>query len=98
MTLNKNNILSFLKENKLFIENNFGVKQISLFGSYTREEATDESDIDIFVEMAPDFFKRCQLINFIEEHLNKNVNVIRKHSNLRKRFLEDVEKEKINVI
>jgi predicted nucleotidyltransferase len=31
-----------------------GIDKLYLFGSFARDEATDESDVDVFVEMAPD--------------------------------------------
>ncbi|MBD3793534.1 MAG: nucleotidyltransferase domain-containing protein [Campylobacterales bacterium] len=34
----------------------YHVEKIGLFGSYARGEATQESDIDIFVTMKPNLF------------------------------------------
>ena len=31
----------------------FGIKQIGLFGSVSRNEATDESDLDVLLDFAP---------------------------------------------
>ena len=45
-----------------------------LFGSYSRDEATDSSDIDILIEAKPEFasrygFKAVQRINEIKQEL-----------------------------
>lgn len=97
MKIDKDYIIEFLKQRKDFLRENYGVTKISLFGSYARGEETEESDIDFFVEMPPDFFKRCELIEYLEQQFNRKVDVVRKHSNIRKRFLEELEKEAIYV-
>ena len=54
--LSKNNIISKLKELKPFLENE-NVKLFGFFGSYARDEAREDSDIDILVETTPRFLK-----------------------------------------
>jgi uncharacterized protein len=49
--LNKEEIIEFLRENNPFIEQQFGVVRIGLFGSCVRGDACEDSDIDIAVEM-----------------------------------------------
>lgn len=97
MYLTKENIITLLRDKKEFLRQEFGVQSISLFGSYAREEATEESDLDFFVEMPADFFKRCELIEFLEKLFNHKVDVVRKHPNIRNRFLEEIVKEAIYV-
>jgi predicted nucleotidyltransferase len=97
MKIDKDYIIEFLKQRKDFLREKYGVTKISLFGSYARGEENEESDIDFFVEMSPDFFKRCELIEYLEQQFNRKVDVVRKHSNIRKRFLEELEKEAIYV-
>lgn len=94
--LTKNDILNFLRSRDKFLRENFGVEKISLFGSFARGEQTDESDIDFFVEMPADFFKRCKLIEYLEDNFQRKVDVVRKHSNIRPRFLEEIEKDRVN--
>lgn len=43
-------IKTLLQKNKLYLINKYQLKSIALFGSITRNEATEESDIDILVE------------------------------------------------
>jgi hypothetical protein len=51
-------ILTFLLDHKETLRERFGVTQIGLFGSYARGEATEESDVDIAVEIdAPNKFR-----------------------------------------
>lgn len=44
-------ILDFLTKNKTALKESYGVQKIGLFGSYARGDFTDESDIDIAVEI-----------------------------------------------
>ncbi len=42
-------ILGFLRTNKAYIQEHFGIEKIGLFGSYARNEQTAKSDIDILI-------------------------------------------------
>lgn len=55
--LEKQAILSTLKEMKAVYEKD-GVLLLGLFGSYIRDEATEESDIDILIETTPLFLSK----------------------------------------
>jgi len=64
----KSTILKNLKElKKTYLKEGFVIK--ALFGSYSRGEATDKSDIDILVEATPQFASRYgfQAIRRIQE-------------------------------
>ncbi len=50
MNLTKEIILKTISEHKLELESRFGVKNLYLFGSYSREEQKEDSDIDFIVE------------------------------------------------
>ena len=71
--LTKQDIFQTIIDNKEAIKN-FGVTEIGLFGSYVRDEQTDESDIDILVDYKKEkktlrnFFDFCDLMEklFVE--------------------------------
>ena len=73
-TIEKDEIISKLKELKpLYSKEGFIIK--GLFGSYSRDEATPNSDVDILVESTPDFaakygFKAVSRINEIKEEIS----------------------------
>ncbi len=50
---NKEFIVSAIKSKKREISK-FGIKSIGLFGSYAREEQSENSDIDILIDFDPD--------------------------------------------
>lgn len=90
---NREVILNYLKEHKNEFMQKYNVEKIGLFGSYARNEAREDSDIDIFVQMKPDFFKLVGLKQQIEEDLGKKVDVIRKHKHIKPLLLRMIEKD-----
>ena len=95
--INKINILNYLKEHYAEFRNKYNVEQIGLFGSYARDEATDNSDIDIFVKMKPSLFDMVAIKEQIENDLEKKVDIIREHKNIKPFFLQTIKKDLINV-
>jgi len=75
--MNKEEIIQFLKENKPYIEKQFGVVRIGLFGSYIRGDAHENSDIDIAVEMRDDqiFRNFFRLEQYLKDHLKKEIDL-----------------------
>lgn len=51
--ITKAEILDYLETKKADLESEFQVTKIGLFGSYAREEQTENSDIDLLIEFAP---------------------------------------------
>ena len=72
-------ILNFLEENKELFQKQYGIRKIGLFGSYARGDQTDQSDVDILIDMSVDteniFDKRLQLKDALIQHFAKNVDV-----------------------
>ncbi|KAB7884908.1 nucleotidyltransferase [Poseidonibacter ostreae] len=95
--MNKTNILNYLKEHYSEFKNKYNVEQIGLFGSYARDEATNKSDIDIFVKMKPSLFDMVAIKEQIENDLEKKVDIIREHKNIKPFFLQTIKKDLINV-
>lgn len=77
MSITKINILNYLKEHYQEFHTKYDVEQIGLFGSYARDEATEDSDIDIFVKMKPKLFDMMAIKEQIEHDLHKKVDIVR---------------------
>jgi uncharacterized protein len=56
----------------------FGVAEVGLFGSFVREEATEESDVDLLVNLQEsDYINFCRLYDFAESlFVNRTVDII----------------------
>lgn len=95
--LDKTNILNYLKEHYPEFKEKFHVEKIGLFGSYAKGNATNESDIDIFVKMKPSLFDMIAIKEQIENDLHKKVDIVREHKNIKPLFLEMIQKDLIYV-
>ena len=93
--IDKTNILNYLKEHYSEFKNKYNVEKIGLFGSYARDEASENSDIDIFVKMKPSLFDMVAIKEQIENDLNRKVDIIREHKNIKPIFLKMIQKDLI---
>lgn len=91
--LNREIILQVLQKQKPYFLSELSVKSIGLFGSYARNNSRNGSDIDILVDMPPDYDKMCQLWKILEQELQAKIDLVRVGSHLRKSFLADIRKE-----
>jgi len=74
--LDKTTILNFLTSHKRELEDKFFITKIGLFGSYAKDTANENSDIDIIIESTKkDFFLREDLREYLESNLKKSVDV-----------------------
>jgi predicted nucleotidyltransferase len=95
--MTRSEILSFLTEKKSFLKQHFNIDSIGLFGSYARDEATPQSDIDLaIVTTTKSFSNRYKLKNYLEEALDKSVDLGYLDS-LRTYIKKEIQKEIIYV-
>jgi predicted nucleotidyltransferase len=77
--LSKSEIMAFLEQNKEYFFAHFHVEQIGVFGSFARDEQTEESDIDILVQFrvnTPNLFEmRMELKDYLQSNLGRNVDI-----------------------
>ena len=60
----------------------FNIKTIEVFGSYTRKEQTEKSDIDLLVTFTstPSLLKFIALENYLSDLLHSKVDLVMKNS------------------
>ena len=94
----RNDILNLLREHKTVLTQRFGVVELSLFGSFARDQATEASDIDILVQFdGPATSERYFGVQFyIEDLLDQPVDLVTDKA-LRAEFRPYVEQEAIRV-
>ena len=96
--MNKNEIIKILKEEEKFIQNEFGVISIGLFGSYAKQTEHINSDVDLLVEFKePSYSYLMGLYQFLESKINSKIEIVRKGPHLSKRFLDTIKKDLIYV-
>ncbi len=86
----KNYIEKKLKELKPFLSRKYNVSRIGYFGSFSQDEQTEESDIDILVEFSKpigwDFF---DLKDLLEKELGVKVDLVSTKA-LRKQLRDNI--------
>jgi hypothetical protein len=80
------------------LRSQFGIRSLRLFGSVSRGEQTDTSDVDVCVEMAPRLFLIVRLQRYLEELLMCPVDVVRMHKHMNPYLLKNIEHDGIYVI
>ena len=90
--------IQILRQFKVVHAQEYGIERMGVFGSVARGEQTEISDVDIFYEGTSHGLKSLvQLPMELEKLLGVSVDVVRKHANIRPRFLQRIEKEIIYV-
>jgi len=94
--MDREEILVRLKDVKPLLAEKYGVKALALFGSYSRGEETESSDIDLFIELSQnkaDLFFNCA---FILQDLfqSKKVEVVTKDA-LKPQYYEAIKQDLI---
>lgn len=89
--------LSILNSHAKELQQKFGISYMRMFGSVAREEHHDGSDVDLFVVMPPNAYQLCAAADYLEDILGTNVDLIRKHQNMRPFFLNQIMRYGIDV-
>lgn len=75
--LTKDRIVQILQKERSYLNAEFGVSKIGLFGSYAKGQPDETSDIDIFVAFEhPIGFKFLELTDYLETILGHKVDVL----------------------
>jgi predicted nucleotidyltransferase len=95
----KDEILEILSREKPYLTQKYGVEKIGLFGSYSRNEATNESDIDIYVELKENTFRKLAgLWNYLDDLYGEiKVDMVNKHRHAKSEIFKCIQKETIYI-
>lgn len=80
------------------LKRDFGIKSLRIFGSVSRNEQHEGSDVDVCVDMAPKAYMVVRLKRFLEDLLQCSVDVIRLHKHINPYLLDEIDREGIYVI
>lgn len=76
-------IVEYLKKNKRFLYDRFGVTRIGIFGSFVRGDQVASSDIDMIVDIEKarkNIHSLLQLKRYLEKELEKKIDLGFEHS------------------
>jgi len=75
--LRREEVIALLRQSRTYLAAEFGVKRISLFGSYAQGQPAEESDVDLIVEFErPIGFRFVELAEYLEHLLGRNVDLL----------------------
>jgi len=79
--ISKQDILSKLRDLKPILYNDYSVKRIGLFGSFSDNTFTEDSDIDILVELErPIGWKFFSLELYLEKVFDRKIDLVTKNA------------------
>ena len=76
--IDRSDVVARLREHRSSMPE-FGVRKIGIFGSFARDKATSNSDVDVLVEFDPDqktFDNFMNLSFFLEDILQRRVELV----------------------
>lgn len=94
----RNEFIALIKSHADELRNVFGLHSLRIFGSVSRDEQCDGSDVDVCVEMEAHPFMLVRLKKFLENLLGCSVDVVRMHKHMNPYLLQEINKDGIYVI
>ncbi len=93
----QNRILNVLRGKKKYMQIEFAVDSIGLFGSYARNDFNKKSDIDILVTFSePTFDHYMDLKFYLEDIFEQSVDIVMKET-IKKRLKKSILRETLYV-
>lgn len=89
--------IGILKMHAAELKQKFGIVSMRLFGSVASGNNHEGSDVDLYVEMPASFHNACNAIDYLEDLLGCEVDLIRKGSRLNPAFLQMIQKYGIDI-
>ena len=89
--------IEILKQAGPYIKEKYEVKSMSLFGSLARGTNTEDSDVDLYIDMPPKVLLLVMLGDYLEELLGTPVDLVRSSTTLRPFLLKEIERDGITI-
>ncbi|MDP2431187.1 MAG: nucleotidyltransferase family protein [Pseudomonadota bacterium] len=95
--MRRDQAITLLQAHKAEIVSRFGVKRLALFGSTARDEAREDSDVDVLVDFVEPTFRGYMGLKFyLEDMFSSSVDLVCDDA-VRPRLKSRIEREAINV-
>ena len=96
--MSREEILSLLRQYKERNRQKYSIINLGIFGSASRKPMTEQSDIDVVVELKdPDMFNLIGIKQDLEEELSRPVDIVRYREKMNVFLKARIEKEAIYV-
>ncbi len=92
--MKRDDVLAILREFKRDYAEKYGILEIGIFGSMARDEAREDSDVDICIKTkTPNPFALVHIKEDIEGLIQKRVDIVRVRAKMNPFLRERIEKE-----
>ena len=92
--MKRDDILAILREFKRDYAEKYGILEIGVFGSTARDEAREDSDVDICIKTkTPNPFALVHIKEDIEQMVRKHVDIVRVREKMNPYLRERIKKE-----
>ena len=96
--MDRDTILDLLAKYKEKKQNLYAIEKIGVFGSVARDEATEDSDVDICIKTkTPDLFMLVHIQEELQNLFHKSVDLVRVRERMNPYLKKRIEKEAIYV-
>ncbi len=96
--MGREDILAVLRDFKNKFAEQYGIVELGIFGSVARDEARDDSDLDICIRTkTPDAFAMVHIKEEIEHRVHRHVDIVRVRENMNPYLKERIQKEGVYV-
>ena len=89
--------IELIREHSQELRSTFGVSSLKIFGSVSRDEHNENSDVDVFVEMPAEALLMVRLKRFLENLFQNSVDLVRMHKHINPYLLQQIEADGITV-
>lgn len=95
--LTQDKILATLHEYKEEHKEQYGIEEIGIFGSYAREKATEQSDVDVFISLKhSNLFLLSRIRIELEELLGVPTDIVQLRERMNSYLKKQIEQEAIS--
>ena len=93
---NMTEVMNILRNYKKKMSSHYGILRLGIFGSVARGEQTEDSDLDVFVELQiPNPYILGDIKEDLEHMTGYKIDLIRLRDNLNKLLLQNIERDGI---
>jgi hypothetical protein len=94
--MGKKEIIEILDKYKKEFAEQYGILKIGVFGSTARDEAGENSDVDVVIQISkPDLFMLVGIKNDLEERLRRPVDIVTYRENMNQFLKTRIDKEAV---
>lgn len=94
--MGKKEIIEILRDYKKEFAKQYSILTIGIFGSVARDEAGEESDVDVVVHiLEPDLFMLVGIKNELEERLHRPVDIVTYRENMNQFLKKRIDEEAV---